>query len=290
MSFVQIFQLLLIAAFWGGSHVLVRASAPVLGPYVIAWGRVFVASVFLFFYLNAKKLSFDFIKNYKAFLVMGFLYAAFPFLMFSLASIYLPASYLVILNATNPVFTALFMSLFFGESFTLKKGCGISLGVLGVVLIEQFGSIPVFNQQAALSLIAGLSASASYAMGGIYVKRKLTHLPPEVLTGGGNMVAVLFLLPLFLMHLPSLGLVLSEEQRSAWLCVIALGVFSSGIAFVMFYKLIRELGAFRSSLVTFLMPVFGMIWGVLFLHETVNSGMILGASVIIFATSLFVLF
>jgi drug/metabolite transporter (DMT)-like permease len=290
MNFFQLFQLILIAAIWGASHVLVRFSVPILGPEVVAWSRVAIAALFMFFYLRFQKQELKFKENFKIFLVTGFLMAALPFLLFAWASLYLPAAYLSILNSTSPIFAAVFSSVFLKEEFGWKKALSIALGISGVYLMEAYGSVAEITVPVVFALLAGLLAAASYATCAIYVRRKATHVPSEMITAGNNRVAAILLFPFLLSALYRTGGIVtnSENYYRAWACVLVLGILCSATAFILFYRLIKQLGAFRSMLVAFLMPVFGILWSAIFLGEEIKPGMIVGAVLIIGATALFV--
>jgi drug/metabolite transporter (DMT)-like permease len=289
MSISQIFRLLFIAAIWGGSHVLVRITAPEIGPTLTAFSRILIAAIVLSLFVVMKRLRFDWKNHWFHFVAVGILNTAFPLFLFAYASLVLPASYLVILNATMPVFNAIFSSLFLGDSVTFKKVSGIILGLSGVVLLSEYGSADRAGEGFLVAMIAGLAASASYGACSVYIKKRAYAVTPMALTAGSNWIGFLILLPFAFWSFNYHGAF--EWAHYSWhivlMAITILGVFGSGIAFAIYYGLITEMGAFRSSIVAFLMPVFGLLWGRLFLNEEMTAGMLGGVALILIATSLF---
>lgn len=289
MTLSQILRLLFSAAVWGASHVFVRITAPEIGPTLTAFARIFVAALTLSVFLRFRKIQVNLALNLKHFAVIGVLNTALPLFLFAYASMKLPASYLVILNATMPVFNAIFSSVFLADPFTLRKFFGIALGMSGIVLLESYGSIDPAGDGFWLAMVAGLTASACYGGCAVYIKKCVTNTPPLLLTAGSNWIGFLLLAPFSLWSYQHHG-DFTWTQHSWQLVLMAimmLGIFGSGIAFVVYYGLIAEVGAFRSSVTAFMMPVFGIIWGWLFLSERITPGMLGGVAMILIATSLF---
>ncbi len=283
-------QLILIAAFWGGSHVLVRISTPVFGPESVAWARIFIGAVVMFFYVVITKQKLNIKKNYLHFAVVGALNASIPFFLFARASVELPASYLVVLNSTMPIFSAILAVFILNETFTFKKLLGLALGITGVYFVEEYGVVSFHSASTALALGEGLGAALCYALAGMYIKKRVAGISSEVLTSGSFAFASLFLLPFFIQsnltrHEPILWE--APATLTAAACVLFLGLVCTAFAFLLLYRLIAKLGPFRASLCNFMIPVFGIIWGVIFLHEQVYLGMLGGAAIIIAAMALF---
>ena len=283
-------QLLLIAAMWGASHVLVRIATPVFGPEWLAWFRVFMGSSVMLLYVKLSKKQLNFQSNGFPFLVVGLLNGAIPFLMFAKASVFLPASYLSILNSTTPIFSSLLAVVLLNESFSLRRVFGMGLGIVGVVLVEECGVISFRESSTLLALGEGLLAGFCYALAGIYIKRRSTKIDSEVLIAGSFGVSSMLMLPsLFYSPVSSTQFLSSEPTllMKACFCVAFLGVGSSAFAFLLYYRLIEKIGPFRSSLVTFMIPIFGILWSVLFLHEKLVPTMLLGVGMIMLSTALF---
>jgi len=281
MKYSQFLWLLLVSAIWGASHTLLRIAVPEWGSALTAFFRMAIAATTLIFLLMGMHKKIRFKENIRAYLIVGFLNASFPIFLFAYAARSLPASYLVILNSMSPIFNALFSSLFLKDPFTGRKGLGILLGIGGIVLLEERGTITQMDSVSWFAMGCGLLASACYALAAVYVKAAKKKIEPTVLTAGSNIIGTLFLFPF----------ALQGDWHWTWgnalPAVLMLGILGSGFAFVIYYRLIAEIGAFRSSLTTFVMPIFGLFWGWWFLDEKANSFMLIGVAMIISATSLF---
>lgn len=294
MSVSQFLRLLFISAIWGASHVFARVIVPAIGPELSVFARVIVAFITLSLILLKRGELWSSLRDFreyrKEYLLVGLFNMALPFTLFAFATVSLPAAYLVILNATVPIFSAVLSSLFMKERFDGRRWASIALGIAGVVLLTEYGSIVEITPRVALSLVLGLLASASYGAGTLYIRMRCQHLPPATLVWGSNVAALallaVFAAYAFLSHGPF------EPAGHSWPqvagAVFMLGAVSSGLAFVLFYRLVSEIGAFNASLSTFVMPMFGLVWGVLLLGETVTWGMIAGAAMVIASAALFV--
>jgi hypothetical protein len=284
-------QLLMIAAMWGASHVLVRIATPVFGPEWVAWFRVFIGSSVMLVYVKLSKKQFNLHLNWIPFVVVGLLNGAIPFLMFAKASLFLPASYLSILNSTTPIFSALLAVFLMKESFSLRRVFGMGLGIAGVALVEECGVISFREPATWLALGEGLLAGFCYALAGIYIKQRPRKIDSEVLIAGSFGISSVLMLPAVFYSPVSSTQFLNREPThlmNACLCVAFLGVGSSAFAFLLYYRLIEKIGPFRSSLVTFMIPIFGILWSVLFLHERFVPMMALGVGMIMISTALFI--
>ena len=281
MKYSQFLWLLLVSAIWGASHTLLRIAVPEWGSALTAFFRMAIAAATLIFLLMGMHKKIKFKENLKSYLIVGFLNASFPIFLFAYAARTLPASYLVILNSMSPIFNAIFSSVFLKDPFTLRKLCGILLGIGGIILLEARGTIAQLDQVGWFAMGCGLMASACYGLAAVYVKASKKKIEPTVMTAGSNVVGMLLLFPL----------TLQSDWHWTWgnalPAVLMLGILGSGFAFVIYYRLIAEIGAFRASLTTFVMPIFGLFWGWWFLDEKANSFMIIGVAMIIGATSLF---
>ncbi|WP_409421171.1 DMT family transporter [Pseudaeromonas sp. ZJS20] len=278
-------RLLLLAAIWGASFLFMRIAAPALGAINTAFLRVLFASLGLSLLVLLIRRRIDFADKLPVALLLGIINSGLPFLMYCLAAKWLPAGYSAILNATTPLMGVAIGSLFFGEQLTLKKSGGVVLGLLGVMLITTRG-------QMALSLVtlqgilACLLATACYGLAGFLTRRWVGQrggLDPMQLALGTQIGASLFLLPFFAYSqitspLPDWNL------PAAWFSVVAVGLLCTAVAYILYFRLLHDIGPLRSLTVTFLIPPFGIFWGYLVLGESLNSGFVFGALVIGVAT------
>jgi drug/metabolite transporter (DMT)-like permease len=288
MTLYQALRLIFIAAIWGASHVLVKIAVPELGPVFTAFLRMLIGASTLTLFQVLRGTPFLLRKNWKIYLMVGLFYVTIPITLFALASVLLPSAYLVILNATTPLFTAIFSAWILLDAFTRRKLVSLMLGLSGVALLAEFGVLEN-TRDAVFAMAMGLTASASYGLCGVLIKRFGNGGNPTALVTMSNWIGAILLMPWALYSMPVFSsLSFSHHSLSAVMVSVGiLGALGSGFAFVVFYQLISEIGPFRASLSTFLMPFFGLIWGMLFLSEQITAGMGVGAALVISSTALF---
>jgi drug/metabolite transporter (DMT)-like permease len=246
----------------------------------MATGRVLIGGLALVAWIAWIGVRADLARDWRAYLFIGVLNSSLPFLLFGYAALHLPASYLVILNAATPLFGALASAIWLSERLTVLKVAALIVGALGVALVSRAGPL-VPDANFALAVAASLCAALCYALAGVWLKKRGAHLPSTAVAAWSQVFAGIALLPIAaVMPAPATidGLVIVN--------LLLLGLVCSGVAYVLYYRLIAEAGPTRAMTVTFLMPAFGMLWGALFLHETVTLAMIAGAVLIVSGTAL----
>ncbi len=266
--------LILLAALWGGSFLFMRIAAPQLGPVWLIELRVLIAGLVLLpLVLRREQLAL--LREHRwPLLQVGFLNAALPFTLLAFATLELTAGLTSILNATVPIFAALFAFLAFAERLRGLQIAGILLGFVGVVVLV--GMPQPGGPVSLVSVAAGLSAALSYVFGANLAKRRLTHLPATVSVTGSQLGAAVALAPLLPLTVPD-GL----PDMMVVASVIGLAVFSTALAFVVYFQLIRDAGPTRTLTVTYLIPVFAIAWGHLLLDEALTQGVLLGGGLIL---------
>ena len=272
-------RLLALAAIWSASFAFIRVLAPPLGPVWTATLRVLVAGIALVGWLAATGFDADVRRHWRAYLLVGLVNSAAPFLLFSWAALTLPASYLVILNAAAPMFTAIVAAAWLGERLSGAKLAGLAIGAAGVALVSRAGPIEP-TAAVAGAIAASLAAALCYALAGVWLKRHGAELKPKAIAGWSQLGAGAVLLPVAAAT-PLPGPVTASVVAN----LLALALLCSGVAYLLYYRLIRDVGPTRAMTVTFLMPALGMLWGVLFLGETVNATMLAGAALVIGGTA-----
>ncbi len=284
MNFLNIFKLFLLAAIWGSSFIFMRVLSPVLGPILTTNLRVLIAGVvltILFTYL--KKIDLRWKENWKHYLIVGCINSALPFVLFSYAALHLPASYEVILNSTAPIFGAFFSWIWLqnqeSEKMNLTKMTGLFLSTLGVVCVVNIGGRKTFDHSFFLSVTACLGAASCYALAGIYLKKFTGHVRPLNFAACSQLLAGIVLIPFSV----SQGFP-SEISVLIILNILGLSLLCSALAYVLYYQLIADVGPTKALTVTFLMPIFGMIWGYLILKEQISFAMIAGTFLILLGT------
>jgi drug/metabolite transporter (DMT)-like permease len=271
-------RLLALAAIWGASFIFLRVLSPVLGPVLTVTTRVLIGGLVLVAYCRAVSFDAGLRRHWRQYAVIGIVNSTLPFLLFSYAALHLPASYSVILNATTPLFTALLAIPFLGERLTWRKIAGLGSGASGVALVSRAGPV-VPDFAFGLAVAACLGAAICYAVSSIYMKKRAAGAKPLAIAGWSQVFAGLALVPL-VPFAPASGPVTPLVAAN----VLGLALICSSIAYVLYYRLIADIGPTRALTVAFLMPAFGMLWGAVFLDETITLPMIAGCALIIGGT------
>jgi drug/metabolite transporter (DMT)-like permease len=273
--------LILLAALWGASYIFIRVAVPALGPFVLMGARVALASGTLALYavILARGMP-KFRSRWKEFLIVGATNSAIPFTLIAAAEIELTASLAAILNSTTALFVAVVAAVWIGESLTVKKVVGLLLGFAGVVVLVGWDPVPL-NGAVLLAVGAMLAASLSYAVGGVYVKRTFAGVSPLAMTIGQQGAAAAILLPLAAASLPG-----EAPPLPAALSALALALLCTAVAYLLYFRLIENVGPTKTLAVTFLIPVFGLLFGVVLLGEPVGLGTIVGFAIISYGVAL----
>jgi drug/metabolite transporter (DMT)-like permease len=210
---------------------------------------------------------------------VGSIGIAVPFALYAFAAMHAPASLLAIVNATAPIFGLGWGAALGEERVTARKGLGLALGVAGVALLARPGATPgpLFHW----AIAAALGACFLYGVVGVLVKRFAKGVPPRAMAAGNQLAAALVLAPL-LPFFPAPG----EPSALVVANVLALALLASGVAFVLYFRLIVDVGATRALTVTYLIPLFGILWGWLFLGEALPAAALAGGALILAGTVL----
>lgn len=277
-------RLLVLAAIWGASFLFMRIAAPAFGSVNTTFLRVFFALVGLAAMLLLLRTPMQFQGKLKSIMVLGIINSGVPFLMYAVAALWLPAGYSAILNATTPLMGALIGFSFFSETLTLRKWAGVMLGLVGIGLITTTGEVDL-SGQLAIGVLACLIATACYGCAGFLTRRWVTERggqDAKLVAFGSQIGAVLFLLPFFGYTLAT-GPAVDWAQPWVWASVLAVGFLCTAFAYLLYFRLIADIGPLRSLTVTFLIPPFGILWGYLVLGETLTGGFVFGGAVVCLA-------
>jgi drug/metabolite transporter (DMT)-like permease len=220
-------------------------------------------------------------RHWKAYAIIGLLNSAIPFALFSYAALTLPAGYSAIVNATTPLWGAVMGAIMLGECFTLRKGIGLATGVIGVSFLVRLGPAQ-FTPQLVLAALACAAATFCYGIAGAYSKKTSKHIAAPLLATGSQLAGAILMMPLLPLASPH-GAVTPLVLAS----IAALALLCTAVAYFIYYDLIANIGT-RALSVTFLIPLFALLWGALFLDETVNASMLTGCGIVVVATWLVV--
>lgn len=272
--------LLILAALWGGSFVFMRVAAPALGAIPLAFARTTLAAVVLLAIAVAQRKLPDFRTCWRDYAIVGIVNSAIPFVLFSFAGQHIAASTAAVLNATSPFFGALAAAIWLADPLTLRKVGGMSIGLAGVVLLVGWTPEPL-SPNALLAIGACLGATLCYGLGSVYTKRRLQGVPTFAIACGSQFAAALALAPL-----APFAAVPGPVSTLVVLNVVALAVLSTAVAYLIYFKLIADIGPGGALTVTFLIPLFGVLWGFLFLDEPLTSNLLAGGALILIGTAL----
>jgi drug/metabolite transporter (DMT)-like permease len=271
--------LILLAALWGGSFLFLRIAAPVLGPVWLIALRVLIAGLVLLPLVARRGQLAELLRHWRPLLLVGCLNAAAPFTLLAYSALELTAGMTSILNATVPILAALVGFLLYSDPLDARRGSGILLGFLGVLVLVGMpqGDVPL----PLLPVIAGLVAALSYVFAANLAKRRLVHIPGLVFVTGSQLGAAALMLPLLPWFVPQVmpgpGVVAS---------VLALAVVCTSLAFLIYFRLLREVGPVRTLTVTYLIPVFAIAWGALLLDEALTLNMLFGGVLVLLGVAL----
>ena len=274
----------LLAAIWGASFLFTRIGVVEFGPLPTAAVRVVVAALFLLPLVWLRGLLPELVKHWKKVAFIGVLNSGIPFACFAFALLSITTGLSAILNASVPMFGAVVAWVWLKDKPTRSRVLGLLMGFAGVAMLawDQASFKPGTSGIApAWAVLACLLACVCYALSASYTKRYLTGMPPLV-TSAGSMLGASAGLALpaayfWPVHNPGIN---------AWLALLLVGVLCTGLAYILFFRLIENAGPPKALSVTFLVPVFAVIYGAVFLRETVTPWMLLCAVVIVCGTAL----
>ncbi|WP_397449305.1 DMT family transporter [Pseudomonas sp. NA-150] len=281
MRAVDTLRLLGLAAVWGASFLFMRIIAPELGALPTAFFRVSIAASGLLVILLLMRTHWSFRGKFKICLVLGMINSGMPATLYSIAAQVLPAGYSAIFNATTPLMGVIIGGLFFSQQQSLSKFAGVFLGLLGVGILTRAGPV-AFNMELLMGALACLLATTFYGFAGFLAHRWLDQqggLDPRLATLGSMLGATLLLLPMFsysaLVHPPA-----SWGGTSVWLSLLGLGLGCTAFAYILYFRLLTDIGPLKSMTVTFMIPPFGVLWGALFLGEPLSWAHLYGGLLI----------
>lgn len=282
MSASDLAKLVFLSSIWGGSFIFLRVAVPEFGPLLTAALRTALAGVALVLFAAMSGVQMNWRGNLKSFALVGLFSGVLPFSCFAFAALYLPAAHSAVLNATAPLFGAVFSAIWLAERLTVRKLAGLLLGITGVAILVGAGTLAL-NSSALLAIAACLTAAACYALSSIMVK-KTGHpggIHPIAMAAGSLAFGGLMMLPAVPFSLPH-----ATPSLLAIACIVAIALLSSGLAQAIFIPLIVKVGPTRAMCVSFLIPLFSMLWGFLFLGEAVGISTVVGGAVVLVAMGL----
>ncbi|WP_375738902.1 DMT family transporter [Pseudomonas boanensis] len=284
MKPADLIRLLSLAAIWGASFLFIRLLVPDIGALPTAFLRVLLSGIGLLVILAVLRSQWDFRGKLGKTLVIGIVSSGVPAAMYALAAQVLPAGYSAILNATTPLMGVLIGALFFSEKLTGAKAGGVLMGLAGVAVLTRTGPV-AFDQDLLWGAAACLLATTCYGFAGFMTKRWITEaggMDSGLVALGCQIGATLCLVPAFIWSAPGMPLAPLLDMK-VWLSLAALGFVCTSFAYILYFRLIANVGPVKTMTVTFLIPPFGVFWGVLLLDESLSMAHLQGGVLIALA-------
>ena len=280
VSLRDISELIFLSAIWGSSFLFLRLTSPVFGPIFLIEMRVLSGlAVLLPLVLFLGKRA-EFQKHWKMIATVSLMNMAIPFCFFAFSAVYIGAGLLSIINATVPIFSACVAYVVYKERLSRSSLLGLLIGFLGVVVL-MFNPDESFGSSGWLAILSALLACLLYGTAINLTVNNLQGVSGLTITAGGLFVSSLVLLPFALWARPEV-----LPVGNIWWSVFALGIVCTGFGFVMFYRLIDRIGAGRAIMTTYLIPVFSILWGNIFLGESVTLIMVVGCILVLLGVGL----
>ncbi len=276
----DIVDLVGLGMLWGASFLFMRIAAPEFGAFALVEVRVAIAAVVLFPLLSMRGQTGDIKANWFPLFVLGVHNTAMPFLLFTWAMLSLTTGTGAILNATAPIFAAVVAWAWLGDKLNWSRALGLLVGTIGVWLLVR-DKVGVSLSDSTLAVAAALGGSLLYGIAGNFTRRYASHIKPLAVATGSQISAALVLLPIAIITWPS-----EPISMTAWAAAIVMGVFSTGLAYILYFRLIANTGPTNAITVTYLIPLFAMVLGAVVIDEPITLPMVIGCAVILLGTSL----
>jgi len=268
---------------WGASYLFMRHAVPHFGPGALIEWRTLLAGLALGVFLLATGGTVGWRRHWRDYLFVGAVGLALPFVLIAEALTTIDASTAAILNALSPLFASIVAAIWIRDPLTPAKVAGIALCLAGTAVLVGWTPQPMSSRELTAAAMS-VAATALYGYTIVYTKVRLKTASPLGTSAGTLLMAAAALLPVLpFAHAPR---EVSTIPATAWLAMLGLAIVSTTFAFILYYRLIADVGPVKAITVTLLVPVFGMIWGVAFLGEPLTAGRIAGCAIILAGCSL----
>jgi drug/metabolite transporter (DMT)-like permease len=280
----NIIDFILLSALWGGSYVFMKFTAGFIEPIVVAESRMLIAAVCLGLFSLFNRHWWQYLRmtwpQYQKTFVISIFNSVIPFTLFTYAMQYLNAGIGAILNATSPIWTAIIAAFWLKDRLSPYRLFGLFLGFLGIVLLV-WGKVSFSVGGLGLPFLASIGVTISYGFATNYMKKYCEGIHPIGMTLVSMIIGSFILAIPAYQHFPT-GFV----PNSAWIGMLGLGVGSTAVAYFLFYRLIEQTSPAIAISTTFLVPVFSILWGDIFLNEEPTLQMMVCGGIILLGTAL----
>ncbi len=280
MSNRDFFNLILLAAMWGASFLFMRVSVPEFGAVPMMTFRVLLAGFMLLPLVFIKRRQQVLKSNWKVIGFVGVINSAIPFTLIAYSTLYVTAGFASVLNAATPIFASLVALIWLGQRLSKLAAFGLLVGVFGVILLV-WNKLDFSQNQSVLAIAAGLGGTLFYGIAANFSKQKLVGIDSLSIAAGSLIGAGIFLLPFSIAYWPA-----EMPSMQAWINVSILSLACTAYAQLIYFKLIESAGATNATTVTFLIPMFGLLWGYLFLNEVFEVTTLIATVVILLGTAM----
>jgi drug/metabolite transporter (DMT)-like permease len=270
----HLIELLFLGAIWGASFMLMKQAVPAFGVFALVEIRTVLAAIFLLPVVYFTRQWADLSGNWIKLMFVGAINTAIPFCLFSYTSLHLDAGLTAILNATAPMFGAVIAYFYLQERIGLHGVIGTLLGFAGVVIISQDNHSA--NPVTLMPVLTALVATFCYGVAACYMKKHLSGVKPFAIAAGSQVFASLLLFPLALFTWPEVN-----PDGMTWVSALVLAIVCTGVAYIMYFDLISKIGASYAMTVGYLVPMFGILWGMVVLSEVLSTYATIGGSFIL---------
>jgi drug/metabolite transporter (DMT)-like permease len=269
---------LLLATLWSLQYIFLRVAVPVFGAGATAQGRAMFAALFLIpwvIYVMRRNIGLS--AHWRDHLPIALANNVVPFALMAWAAGVLPAGHMSVINGLVPLWSAVFAAPLLGERLGARRLAGFALGIAGVALVANLGPVEM-NARTGLATAVAVTGAAIWGWAGVLIKQRFGRVEPMPLATGSLVYAAVIMLP-FWVQAPAPAAWTAEAIGS----LLAVGIFVSGVAYLPFFTLIRDIGPSRTLTVGLTVPVLGVFWGWLILDETVTAPMLAGAALVVVA-------
>ena len=280
MTTRDVIDLVALGFLWGASFLFMRIAAPEFGAFALVEVRVAIAAAVLFPLLALRGQVGEISANWRPLFVLGVHNTAMPFLLITWAMLSLTTGTGAILNATAPIFAAVIAWAWLGDKLNRSRVLGLLVGTVGVWLLVRY-KVGASLSNPVPAVAAALGGSFLYGLAGNFTRRYASHIKPLAVAAGSQVSAALVLLPVAIITWPD-----QPVSMTAWASAIVMGVFSTGLAYILYFRLIANTGPTNAITVTYLIPIFASVLGAVVIDEPITLSMVIGGAVIVLGTSL----
>ena len=280
MRYTDALELLLLASLWGASFLFMRVAGPEIGPIALSFLRAAIACLLLLPFLLLRGGVAELKIHWKKLALVGVLNSAIPFCLLALATVSLSGGFAAILNATAPLWAAVIAWIWLADKMDGNRIAGLMIGFSGVVVLVA-NKVGLAAPGVPLAILAATSAAFFYGLGANATKKYMQGISTLAVATGSMLAAAIVLLPGAVLLWP-----VGPVSIQAWAAIVVMGTASTGFAYILYFRLIVNVGPAKAITVTYLIPGFAVIWGAIFIDEKLSMNMLIGGAIILTGTAL----